>query len=389
VTRQPLRTVIIRFARVHRLGGLLALFGLLAADTPSLLPRPWYFQGLIGGISALIFYAIGVLVASVWRVAVRWSGLEVSVRPAARRVLFLLWVALVMLGALTYPLLNLSWHRDVTSYVGQPTPGPLYPVLSVATAVAVLGVFVLVFRLVAGLAHWLTPRISRRVVRLATARVIAAVVTVLIVGGVVDQIIVRGFLAAAQQQADTVNARKPSGLTEPTSGLRSGGPGSVVPWATIGADGTTFVSSGPTAAQITAATGDAAQEPIRIFAPIEAGRSLEQTRDLALAELDRTKGLDRKAVLVVTSTSTGFVNERAVESFEYLLRGDTAIVTIQYSTLPSALGLLVARDQPPAAGKLLFDAVAGRVKARPAGKRPKLYVGGESLGAYGSNGAFS
>jgi len=39
-------------------------------------------------------------------------------------------------------------------------------------------------------------------------------------------------------------------------------------------------------------------------------------------------------------------------------------------------------------GRLLFDAVAARVTALPAGRRPKLYASGESLGAYGGNGAF-
>ncbi|MEP6650278.1 MAG: alpha/beta-hydrolase N-terminal domain-containing protein, partial [Lapillicoccus sp.] len=43
-------------ANLPRFPVALAFFGYLASDTPSLLPRPWYFQGLIGGISALIFY---------------------------------------------------------------------------------------------------------------------------------------------------------------------------------------------------------------------------------------------------------------------------------------------------------------------------------------------
>ena len=49
----------------------------------------------------------------------------------------------------------------------------------------------------------------------------------------------------------------------------------------------------------------------------------------------------------------------------------------------------VARDQPPRVGRLLFDAVAARHDAVPTATRPKLYVGGESLGAYGGNGAFT
>ncbi len=62
---------------------------------------------------------------------------------------------------------------------------------------------------------------------------------------------------------------------------------------------------------------------------------------------------------------------------------------MQYSLLPSPVALLTAGTQPPEAGRLLFDAVAARVAALPAGQRPRLYVGGESLGAYGSQAAFS
>src|ERR1700693_3184371 len=40
--------------------------------TPSLLPRNYLFQGLIGGINAAIGYGIGVVIgALVWRAAVR------------------------------------------------------------------------------------------------------------------------------------------------------------------------------------------------------------------------------------------------------------------------------------------------------------------------------
>ena len=52
----------------------LAFLGYLASDTPSLLPRPWYFQGLIGGISALIFYVVGLVIAEIWHLFARWSG---------------------------------------------------------------------------------------------------------------------------------------------------------------------------------------------------------------------------------------------------------------------------------------------------------------------------
>lgn len=376
-----------RTAHVPRTAALLAFLGMLASDTPSLMPRPWYFQGFIAGITGVVFYAVGVLIEDV----ARWAGLSVRVNARARRLLKIVGVVLLVLAAIVYPALDLIWHALVNQYFGEPPPGPMYPVLSLVVALAVIVVFVSLFRLVSALITWVTSRTERRVPREALAKVIATVATLLVLAAVMDQVVVvvRGLLLVAKQQADAVNAEQPAGLTAPTEPTRSGGPGSLVPWGSIGADGSSFIASGPTAAEIASATGARAVEPIRIFAPIADGRSEQQTLDLVLAEMDRTRAWDRRAVLVLTSTSTGFVNEWAAESFEYLLGGDTAIVTMQYSTLPSALALITARDQPPRVGRLLFDGVSARRDALPAASRPRLYVGGESLGAYGGNGAFA
>ena len=367
----------------------LAFLGYLASDTPSLLPRPWYFQGLIGGISALIFYVIGLILQEIWQLFARWSGFRMSIKPGARTVLRRIWYVLVLLAVLAYPFVNAAWHRYVTSYVGEQPPGPLYPLVSILTAILVAALFLGIYHLFSKLTHWVIGRVERRVVRVALARVVAIAVTIVAVVAVMDQVVVRGLLLAAKEQANAVNASTPAGVFAPASPMRSGSLNSLVSWDTVGADGKTFLSSGPNAARISVVTRDEeAMEPIRLFASVDKARNLEDTKNLVLAEMDRTKAWERSAILVVTSTSTGFVNEWAAESFEYLLHGDSAIVTMQYSTLPSALGLLTARDEPPKVGRLLFKAVAARIASLPQNQRPKLYAGGESLGAYGGNGAF-
>lgn len=367
----------------------LAFLGYLASDTPSLLPRPWYFQGLIGGISALIFYVIGLLIAEIWQLFARWSGFRVTIRPQARTVLRRLWYVAVAVAVLAYPFVNAAWHSYVTAYVGEQPPGPLYPLASILAAILVGALFIGIWHLFQRLTHWVTARLERRTVRVALARLVATVVTIVAVAAVFDQVVVRGLLLAAKEQADVVNKSTPTGVFRPASPLRSGGPGSLVPWDSVGADGKTFLASGPNAARISVVTrDDEAKEPIRVFASADKDRNLEDTKNLVMAEMDRTKAWERPSILVVTSTSTGFVNEWAAESFEYLLHGDSAIIAMQYSTLPSALGLLTARDEPPKVGRLLFKAVAARIASMPQAQRPKLYVGGESLGAYGGNGAF-
>jgi uncharacterized membrane protein len=376
-------------ANLPRFPTALAVLGYLASDTPSLLPRPWFFQGLIGGISALIFFVIGLVIEAFWELFARWSGFKITISQDARTVLRRIWYMLLALGVLAYPFVNAAWHNYVTAYVGEQPPGPLYPLAAILAAVVVWALFLGIWYLFLRLTHWVTARLERRVVRVAIARLVATVVTIVVVAAVFDQVVIRGLLLAAKEQADAVNKATPAGVFAPASPLRSGGPGSLVPWESVGADGKTFLSSGPNAARVSVVTRDEeVMEPIRIFASVSSDRNLEDTKNLVMAELDRTKAWERKAILVVTSTSTGFVNEWAAESFEYLLHGDSAIVTMQYSTLPSALGLLTARDQPPKVGRLLFKAVAARVASLPQQERPKLYAGGESLGAYGGNGAF-
>lgn len=367
---------------------VLGVLGYLMSLTPSLLPRPWYFQGLVGGVSAAIFFGIGILVDDLWRAFVRVTGLRVEINDRARRILRLLWRVVVVLTVVLAPVLSLGWQTQVARYVGVGLPAWWYPVLSLVTAVLTFVLLAGIWHLVSGLTRWITGRFARRHVQDRIARVAAVLLTAVVVLVVGDQVIWRGMVFVAQQQADVVNAQSPQGLEPPTSSLRSGGPGSLVTWDSLGSDGRTFVSSGPDAAQIAAATGAAAREPIRVFVGTDQSRSTEQAVDLVLAEMDRTGAFDRPAVLVVTATSTGFVNEWAAESFEYLLGGDTAIATLQYSTLPSAFALLTAGGEPPAVARLLLDAVSARIAARAPATRPRLYVMGESLGAYGGNGAF-
>ncbi len=97
----------------------------------------------------------------------------------------------------------------------------------------------------------------------------------------------------------------------------------------------------------------------------------------------------RKALLVVTTTGSGWVEPSAATSFEYLNGGDSAIVAMQYSHLPSWLAFLVDQRRAREAGRDLFDAVYDHWSSLPVDDRPRLYVFGESLGSFGGEAAFS
>jgi uncharacterized membrane protein len=377
-----------RLAGVSAPGAVIAIVAYIGANTPSLLPRPWYFQGLIAAVCALLGYVVGVGVGSIYHLFVRRSLLTVHLHPAGRRILVGLWVIGILGGLTGFPLTTLSWQRRTAQYVGYPAPGAAWLLASTVMAIVAFAALVSVWRVVAGLLDWVTARIERRIVREWIARTIATLVTLALALLIMDDVVMRGFVAVAQAAADRVNATTPTGYSPPSTPLRTGGPGSHEPWTSLGQDGEIFVSSGPTADDIRQATGSTATTPIRVFAGDNDGRTMQQTRDAVLAEMDRTGAFKRSAILVVTSTSTGFINQWSASSFEYLTGGDCAIASMQYSTLPSALAFMFERESPPQAASLLLASVRARIDAFPAASRPKLYVSGESLGAFGGNGAF-
>ena len=76
-----------------------------------------------------------------------------------------------------------------------------------------------------------------------------------------------------------------------------------------------------------------------------------------------------RALVVVTTTGSGWVDPGAVDSVEYLVGGDTPTVAMQYSYLPSWMSYLVDQARAREAGRELFDAVYDRWSKLPA-RRP-------------------
>lgn len=74
---------------------------------------------------------------------------------------------------------------------------------------------------------------------------------------------------------------------------------------------------------------------------------------------------------MVTVTGTGWVDPDAASSIEYLHGGDTALVGLQYSYLPSWISFLVDRDEAAEAGTALYRHVHRRWSQLPAERRPK------------------
>ena len=363
-------------------GAWVAVVFVCLSFTPSLVPRPGLFQGVVAGIAGAIGYGMGVLGARVWR--------EFADRPARRprtrswRV-FLIAAPVLLLVSF---LLGQRWQGQIRDLVGaeQEALGSklLAPVVAAVVFVGLVAAARGIRRFfwwVAGLlGRWMGWRAAR-----ALGWVLAAAVTV----GLFSGVLVDGVLAVTDRIFAVRDGTTSDTAVQPTTPLRSGGPGSLVGWDTLGYQGRNFVGQGPTAAEIGSFSGAAAPTPIRVYAGIASAGNVEDRARLAVDDLERAGGFDRSYLLVAGTTGTGWVDPAAITSFEYETGGDSAAVAIQYSYLPSWASFLVDQERAREAGRALFDAVYQKWSALPAGQRPKLYVFGLSLGSYAAESAFS
>ena len=159
----------------------------------------------------------------------------------------------------------------------------------------------------------------------------------------------------------------------------SGGPGSLVDYATVGREGARFLSSSVPPEVVAEVTGEPPLMPgIRVFVGFDSADTPEERVELALQELRRTGAYDRSHLLVGAPAGSGYANSTPVDVLEILTRGDCAAVAVGYGLLPSFLSLdrvsLAARTQ-----KLLLDGIARDLDGRH--RRPRLLLYGESLGA--------
>ncbi len=360
----------------------------LISWSPSLLPRTWYYQGIISGICAAAGYGIGVVCG--WLVVrlARLVQLEVRVSRAAGRWIRTGWHAVAAVLVVWVTVVNVRSQGRTAGYVHLAPPGPADWLRSILLALFIFGVFLLVAR---GLIR-LTRRLAAaagQVLPTAIASVCAILVVTMVAAWIGDSVVLHRVMQRFATVAAQVNEKPPAGVAPPTSPLKSGSPASLEPYATLGYEGQMFVTSGPSPEQIAAATGEPAIEPIRAYAGRHANEPLDEVADRVVAELRRTGAFDRSVIAVLTSTGTGWVDDWAVQAIEYLTGGNCAVASMQYSYLPSAMSIMTDRETPSTAGRALFDKVYAAVQELPPDRRPKIVVGGESLGAYGGQAAFA
>ncbi|MGW7285493.1 alpha/beta hydrolase [Streptomyces sp. NPDC054847] len=371
-----------RLLRVTLPGCWGALLLACLSFTPSLLPRGGVLQGLVCGISAAIGYGLGVVAAYVWR-----AFADRDRRIPSRRSWLVLGVCAIVLFGLAFGL-GQYWQYQIRGIMGVTDYNVVATVACPFVAAVVFCLLLMAGRGLRRLYHW-AARLLGRWVGPRAARVVGWVLVAGLAWSVFSGVLLGGFVNAANEAFSLRDTETPEGVHQPTSALRSGGPGSLVPWDSLGRQGRVFTGSGPSARDIGAFTHSAAQEPVRVYAGLTTSGDTETRAERAVADLRRAGGFERENLLVMTTTGSGWVDPAAVDSFEYLGSGDSATVAMQYSYLPSWLSYLVDQSKAREAGRELFDAVYDVWSKLPQDQRPRLFVAGESLGSFGGETAFS
>ncbi|OAN42529.1 hypothetical protein A4X20_00520 [Mycolicibacterium iranicum] len=367
------------------LGGLFFCLSL----TPSLLPRDWLFQGLIGGINAAIGYGIGVFLERMLRRFVLGNR---AWWPPPPKVLYTLKAGTVVVAVGSCVLMVIpaaAWQRQVSSLMGMEGPSTTSYLRLILVAVAVAGLCIATARLLIDLIKTMARFLIRRW-RLSDemALFIGTAVVVVLVITLVNGVLMRGFLAGANRIFQPQNATTREGVVQPQEPERSGSPESFAAWDTLGYQGRNFVGAGPRADELARINGRPAKEPIRAYVGLQTADTDEARMAVLLSELERTGAFDREVLVIAPTTGTGWINPIAARSLEMMYNGDSAIVGSQYSYLPSWISFLGDRQKSMESGRMMIDAVHERWVQLPEDRRPRLVLYGESLGSMAGQGAF-
>jgi uncharacterized membrane protein len=359
-------------------GLLLGTLFFAASLTPSLIPRAYVTQGVLGGGVFAIGYGLGVF----WRWL--WSYLELPTLGGRTLRLVNLGIAVVCaITAAVFLWRAAEWQNSIRVLMELEPVTSAHPftvcAIAVATFIVVLGLarlFVLIYRLVAGGFRRFVPR--------RIANVIGAAVALLLFWSLATDV----FFAVALRLLDSSFQQRDALIEptapQPTSPLKTGSPASLLRWEELGRAGREFIASGPSASDISAASGRDAMEPIRVYVGLRAADTPAERARLALEELERAGAFERSTLIVITPTGTGWVDPGAMDSIEYLRDGDVASVAMQYSYLSSPLSLLVHPEYGTEAARALFAQVYEHWRSLPKDGRPRLYLHGLSLGALNS-----
>ena len=369
--------------RFNYIGAVFALLSLVTSVMPSLLPRPWYIQALISSLAISVGYGLGLGFSSL----IRWLT-QTELSPRIKRPAWNILIPFIPVSIVLVVSKGTIWQNEVRGLIGVEKLDTINILLTIVT----IALFTIVFIKLAKL----TTKLSKKIIRIYSKKIparlsvaLAILTSTTIIYLAISGVLFSGFLNVADRIFGARDGTTPDGVSIPTNPNKSGSAESLISWDKIGFQGRRFVGGGPTKAQLTEYNGPDAEDPIRVYAGLSSANTAEARAELAVAELKRTNAFDKDVLVIATATGTGWLDPYVMDSLEYMHNGKTAIVSQQYSYLPSWISFLVDQDRAHEAGRVLYDAVLEEWMKQPQEQRPKLIAYGLSLGSFGAQDAFS
>ncbi len=364
--------------RLSIFGFLAGLLFLEASLTPSLIPRGALLQGILGGVVAAIGYLLWRIVELIWQAAdmpiVKGRLLQVLQMAAGVALLALLVFALRH---------NLLWQNDLRERMGmEPATGSHIAMILLIAAI-VFAVLFAIGAIIAFFSRFVRSRLHRvmppRRANVLGILIVFFVLFVITRDGLLDTTI--RIMDETYEAGQNLFEQAPPA---PVEARFTGSQDSLVDWGAMGQPGRNFVLSGPDAKTISAFTGRAALDPIRVYVGRANADTPEERAELALAELLRVDAFKRKILVLVSPTGTGWMDPGSHDPVEYLHDGDIATVAVQYSYMQSPFALLFKTRTGLDQARATISTIYSYWKDLPEQSRPRLYIHGLSLGAWSS-----
>lgn len=359
-------------------GLLLGTLFFAASLTPSLVPRSHGMQGVVSGLSLAAGYGLGVFARWLWRY------LELPIPGRRYQKVITIGAAVLCIAiALIFLRQASEWQNSIRMLMAldpldsaRPVRVGLIATLVFAILLAVGRLFLLTRKLISKRLHRVAPR------RIAT--VLSVFAALALFWSVIDGVMLRFMLRAADTSFQQFDALMEPEFAAPADALRTGSAASLIDWEDLGRTGRAFVSAGPTQEQLRDFHDGEVMQPIRVYVGLNSAETIEQRARLALDELKRAGAFERAVLIIATPTGTGWLDPSAMDTVEYLHRGDIASVAVQYSYLPSWLSLMVEPEYGALTASAVFTQVYDHWTGLPRDQRPALYLHGLSLGALNS-----
>ena len=328
-----------------------------ASLTPSLIPRGFALQGVLAGVCFAVGYGLGILMQ------LFWAYLQLPI-PSERIRRGATWAAAAVAGlvVIVFVWQAAEWQDSIRLLMGMEPVETAHPLEVALIAAVVFAVLILLGRLFRTVFRQARSRAARYVPE-RISQVIGIAVAVLLFVLIANGVLFRTFIEMSDRSFAALDALIEPEYAAPAEPSRTGSAASLVDWGDMGRAGREFVATGPTREDLSGYFGTEAAQPLRIYVGLELRRRPRGAGRARAREMIRVGAFERSVLVVAVPTGTGWMDPAATDTLEYLHRGDTAIVAVQYSYLTSPLSLLVEPGFSQQSGRALFR------RSTPTGRR--------------------